>query len=99
MQAHSIFEQRGMLRQLKETKQKIKLLNQTLKGPAFIHVQNEIKEIAVSDREEHEGNFCATTAENPDMNSDKNLMTGLDDGSLEEQNDTIEGVDFKIQPM
>ena len=33
------------------------------------------------------------------MNSDKNLMTGLDDGSLEEQNDTIEGVDYKLQPM
>ena len=31
MQAHAIFEQRGMVKQLRETKQKLKLLHQTNK--------------------------------------------------------------------
>jgi len=55
MQAHAIFEQRGMLKQLKETKQKIKLLTYTIKNPMMSLNQNEINEIAASDRDDQEG--------------------------------------------
>ena len=56
MQAHSIFEQRGMLKQLRETKQKLKLLHQTNKQAALAVVQNELNEIAQSEREELDAN-------------------------------------------
>lgn len=42
MQAHAIFEQRGMLRQLRETKQKIKLLSQASQQDQISFVQDEI---------------------------------------------------------
>lgn len=42
MQAHAIFEQRGMLRQLRETKQKIKLLSQASHQDQISFVQDEI---------------------------------------------------------
>lgn len=46
MQAHAIFEQRGLVKQLRETKQKLKLLHQTNKQAALSVVQNELNEIA-----------------------------------------------------
>ena len=56
MQAHAIFEQRGMLKQLKETKQKIKLLAYTIKNPMMSLNQNEINEIAASDDRDDQEN-------------------------------------------
>ena len=55
MQAHAIFEQRGMVRQLRETKQKIKLLSQSAKQAHNNFVQDEINGLHQEDREDQDG--------------------------------------------
>ena len=55
VQAHAIFEQRGMLKQLRETKQKLKMLQQAAKQTASMLVQSELSEIAQNEANEKNG--------------------------------------------
>lgn len=52
MSAHAIFEQRGMLKHLRETKQKIKMLSQASKQDQLSFVQDEINGIGQQDRDD-----------------------------------------------
>jgi len=53
MRAHAIFEQRGLLKQLKETKSKLKMLNQSAKQAAELAMSELIENSGDESGKEH----------------------------------------------